>query len=136
MPSGKVSPESREELVLDPRPGQGVRGNEVEAVGVHLDDGGAESSEPVDESRDETPALRGDAIGRLEIVPVAEARPEVAVERVDEDLEGLLERPEEPAIRLRPRLAGEPLRGHPELAEVAQHLPEDAQGVGGGHDPR
>ena len=72
-------------------------------------------------------ALPGDPVGHVEVVPVPLREGEVAVERVDEDLEGLLERVQEDPVLGGGRLPGQPLGRHPELAQVAQQRGGDPE---------
>ena len=113
------------------RRGGGRGRDEVDAVGVHLDHGGAQVAEPVEQRLHEPPALAGHAVGHLEVVPVPLREGEVAVERVDEDLEGLLERVQEDPVLRGGRLAGQPLGRDAELAEVAEQGRRDPEPVGG-----
>ena len=59
---------------------------------------------------------------------------EVAVEGVDESLEGLLERGEQEAVGLGDGLPGQAPGRQAELPQVAQERREDAEPVGGGRD--
>ena len=110
------------------------RRHEVDAVGVRLDRNGAESLERAQDRGDHGPPFGGHAVGGVEVVPVAAAEREIAVERVDQDLEGLLERPQMRALRRLLRLTGQPLGAHAEVAQVLQELGEDPERVGNGRD--
>src|SRR2546422_10100289 len=108
------------------------RWDEVDAVGIRLDGCGAESRQRAQDRGDDGPPLGGHAIGGGGIVPVPAAEREIAVERVDENLEGLLERTEMRALGGLPRGTGPPLGAHPELAGVGGGGRKDAEGGRGG----
>ena len=111
--------------------GSGRGRDEVDPVGVDLDHGGAQRPQPIEQGLHEAPALAGDPVGHVEVVPVALREGEVAVEGVDEDLEGLLERVQEDPVLGSGGLPGQPLGRDPELAQVAQQRGGDSQAVGG-----
>ena len=111
------------------------RRHEVDAVGVGLDRGRAQLGEAVEERADDRAALGRHAVGGLEIVPVPAREAEIAVERVDQDLERLLERGQVGALGGVARLAHPALGAHAEVAQVAQELGEDREGVGDRRDP-
>ena len=67
------------------------RRDEINAVGVDLDDLRAARVQPVDHLLQKLAADLGDARGRVEIGEVSLGETEVAVEAVDQDLEGVLE---------------------------------------------
>ena len=72
--------------------GVGVRRrNEIDAVGVDFDDLGAARVQPIDHLLQQLAADLGDARGRVEIGKVALSETEIAVEAVDQDLEGVLQ---------------------------------------------
>ena len=108
--------------------------HEVDAVGVHLDDGGPQLVQPGDQILDEGAAFARHAVGGVVVVPVPLGEGEVAVEGVDEDLEGLLERPRQGPLGGGGRLAGETLGRHSELAEIAEQGGEDAEGIAARRD--
>ena len=110
------------------------RRHEIDAVGIGLDRRGAERRQAIEDRRDDGPALGRHAVGGREVVPVPAVEREVAVERVDEDLEGLLEGAEVRALGGVRRLAGQPLGVHPELAQALEERREDAERVGGRSD--
>ena len=68
------------------------RRNKIDAVGVDFDDLRAARVQPVDHLLQQLAADLGDARGRVEIGEVALRETEIAVEAVDQDFEGVLQR--------------------------------------------
>src|SRR3990170_3573805 len=73
-------------------------------------------AEAAQQGRHEPAPLGGHAVGGVVVVPVGKRGAQVAVEGVDEDLEGLLEGGEQEPLGLGGCLAREPLGRHAEVA--------------------
>src|SRR6266446_3157119 len=77
-------------------------------------------------------AVGGHAVGGFEVVPVRRREAEVAVERVDEDLEGLRQRELVLALLLAGGGLGRALGGDAHVAQMGEKVEEDAQLVARG----
>ena len=109
-----------------------ARRDEVDAVGVDFDDLRASGVEPVDHLLQEVAADLGDARGGVEIGEVALREAEVAVEAVDEDLEGVLEGVEVLLLGAIARSAHGGFCFQAKLPQIGQEAAEDLELVGDG----
>ena len=104
--------------------------NEIDAVGVDFDDLRAARVQPIDHLLQKLAPDLGDARGRVEIGEVSLSETEIAVEAVDQNLEGVLERVEDTAACF--PVGGRMLRlgFEPEGAQIGQQMPEDLELIG------
>ena len=106
------------------------RRNKIDAVGVDFDDLGAARVQPIDHLLQQLAADLGDARRRVEIGKVALRETEIAVEAVDQDFEGVLQRLK--ILLLLPIRGGAHARlgFEPESAQIGQQMAKNLELIG------
>ncbi len=101
----------------------------IDAIGINLDDPRPAGGQPVHHVFEDFAALGGDPFSRVEIRKVPLGKAEIAIEGIEEDLEGSLQRMQRAAFERIVDQAEGVLRLDSECAEIPQHSAEHAERV-------